>query len=117
MLAAPALAPRRRKSMTHRIERSLVVLALALCSAAVACGGGRTAVVGLGNSSNRIVEGDGIVQDLAEALAQSPATPKIDDEMLAEIFDTILENARDGDAEAALIVLRVAEQQREAADG
>lgn len=77
----------------------------------LACGGGRTAVVGLGNSDNRIVEG-GLLDEVAEALAEAPSTPQVSDEMLAEIFSAMLARARQGDPETALIVLQVAEEQR-----
>lgn len=77
-----------------------------------ACGGGKTAVVGLGNSDNRIVEG-GTLEAVAEALAERTETPYVSDELLGRVFSAILERATEGDPEAALIVLRVAEEQRE----
>jgi len=94
---------------------ALLTSTLALCIAS-ACGGGRTAVVGLGNSGNRIFEESETSEELAEALAENAATPRISDETLAEIFQAILRKARAGDPESALVVLRVAAQQREAED-
>jgi len=79
----------------------------------VACGG---EVVGIGNSANRIGGGD-VLKDVAHALAEQPATPTITDEMLAQIFSAILGRAAQGDAEAALVVLKVALEQRQTDDG
>ena len=80
-----------------------------LSASLAACGG---EVVGIGNSGNRIAEG-GVLEEVAEALAGHPGTPEVTDEMLAQIFSSILGRATQGDAEAALIVLRVAEEQRQ----
>jgi hypothetical protein len=76
------------------------------------CGGGRTAVVGLGNSGNRILEAGGAAQALAERLAEHAGTPMVSDELLGEIFGSIVTHARAGDPEAALIVFSVAAEQR-----
>ena len=81
--------------------------------AILGCGGGDTAIVGLGNSGNRIVE-NGMLEEVAGALAEHPATPVVTDQMVAEIFPAILHRANAGDPEAALIVLLVAEEQRKA---
>jgi hypothetical protein len=75
------------------------------------CGGGRTAVVGVGNSGNRIIEG-GLLEEVADALAELPDTPEVTDAMLGQIFGAILERANEGSPEAALVVLFVAEEQR-----
>jgi len=83
----------------------------ALSFAALGCGGGRTAVIGLGNSGNRIVEG-GLLHEVADALADHPATPEVTDEMLSKIFPALLSRASAGDPEAALVVFLVAEEQR-----
>jgi hypothetical protein len=88
--------------------RNFVVLG-ALSVSVSACGG---EVVGIGNSSNRIGEVD-VLGEVAEALAENPGTPRVTDEMLAQIFSAILGRATDGDAEAALIVLQVAQAQRQ----
>lgn len=80
------------------------------CAAALACGAGGSSVLGIGNSGNRF--GWDLPEELADALAAQPGTPEIDDATLAEVFDAILARARSGDAESALIVLRVAERQR-----
>jgi hypothetical protein len=87
-------------------------LALGVAAAAACNGGGRTAVVGLGNGGNRIFETGGTAAMLAEQLAAHPGTPEIGDELLAEVFQSIVTHARAGDAEAALILFRVAEEQR-----
>lgn len=75
------------------------------------CGGGRTAVIGVGNSGNRIIEG-GLLEEVADALAAIPGTPEVTDEVLVEVYGSILERAREGNPEAALVVLFVAEEQR-----
>ncbi len=80
----------------------------ALGSSLAACGG---EIVGIGNSGNRIAAG-GLLEEVAEALAENPGTPRVTDEMLVEIFSAILGRASRGDPEAARIVLQVAEQQR-----
>jgi len=78
----------------------------------LACGG---EIVGVGNSGNRLILG-GTLEEVAEALAASSATPEVTDEVLSEIYVAILERANRGDPEAALIILQVAERQRREAD-
>ena len=95
--------------MTRKVaawQRFLLVGALG--SSLAACGG---EIVGIGNSGNRIAAG-GLLEEVAEALAENPGTPRVTDEMLVEIFSPILGRASRGDPEAARIVLQVAEQQR-----
>lgn len=95
--------------MTRKVaawQRFLLVGALS--SSLAACGG---EIVGIGNSGNRIAAG-GLLEEVAEALAENPGTPRVTDEMLVEIFSAILGRASRGDPEAARIVLQVAEQQR-----
>ena len=95
-------------------------LGLVLGIAAVtSCGGGagRTAVVGLGNGGNRIFEAGDTAEALAEQLVEHAGTPEITDELLTEIFESIVTHARAGDPEAALIVFRVAAEQRENKEG
>ena len=95
--------------MTRKVaawQRFLLVGALG--SSLAACGG---EVVGIGNNGNRIGAG-GLLEEVAEALAENPGTPRVTDEMLVEIFSAILGRASRGDPEAARIVLQVAEQQR-----
>ena len=98
----------------RRFVRMTVSLALSggLALGAMGCGGGETAIVGFGNHDNRMSTG-GLDEELVEALAEHPGTPEITDDVVAEIFAVILEHAREGDAESALIVLKVAEEQRE----
>ena len=99
-----------------RISRIIASLCLtsALAVEAVGCsGGGRTAVIGFGNRDNNL-GGGAIAEQLAEALAESEGQPEVTNEMIAEIFGAILKHAREGNPEAALIVLKIAEEQREA---
>ena len=90
-------------------------LAVAIGIGFLGCGGGgagQAAVVGFGNIGNRL-SGDDISEELAEALAESEGVPAVSDDTLAAIFGAIVTRARNGDPEAALIVLRTAEAQRE----
>lgn len=96
---------------------SLMCLACVLALEALGCsGGGETAVIGFANDNNTLGEG-GVADEVAEALAESEGTPRVTDEMIAEIFGAILDDAREGDAEAALIVLKVGVEQRDAEEG
>jgi hypothetical protein len=74
-------------------------------------------VVGLGNGGNRILESGGIAEAIAVELAQHAGTPEISNELLAEIFQSIVTHAREGNPEAALIVFRVAAEQRAKEEG
>ena len=95
----------------------LSCLAFVLALGALACsGGGETAVIGFANDNNTLGV-DGLADEVAEALAENQGTPRVTDEMIAEIFGAILDDARQGNSEAALIVLKVAEEQREADEG
>ena len=92
------------------------ITAWSLCAAisvigisVLACGG---EIVGYGNTGNRVVLG-GALEEVAEALAAQPDTERVTDAMLSQIFSAILDRAAKGDPEAALIVLQVAEAQRE----
>ena len=86
-------------------------------TSAACSGGGETAVIGFANHGNSLGAGDRIPEEVAEALAESGGTPEVTDAMIAEIFGAILNHTREGDPKAALIVLKVAEEQREAEEG
>lgn len=92
--------------------RASLVCVIAAGLLLTSCGGGRSAVIGVGNSGNHILESDAIAQGVADALAESETTPAVSDDEIVEIYRAILTHAREGDTEAALIVLRVAEAQR-----
>lgn len=99
------------RPMTRKLAAWREVLFLgALGASVMACGG---EIVGFGNDGNRITA-NGTLEEVAEALAEHSETPRITDEVLAEIFSAIVGRARQGDPEAALIVLQVAQHQREA---
>ena len=100
-----------RTSMGSLFIACLLVLQTVGCS-----GGGETAVIGFNNHGNTLGIA-GLAEELADALADLEVTPSVSDEMIADVFAAILERARQGDAEAALIILMVAEEQREAEDG
>jgi hypothetical protein len=72
------------------------------------CGG---EIVGMGNSGNVI--GADALDRVAEALAESPAIPAVSDDDLRAAFSAIRENALKGDPDAALVLLLVAEEQRD----
>lgn len=95
--------------MRRRAHWRGCILVGVLSASVAACGG---EVVGIGNSGNRIVEG-GVLGEVAEALAENPGTPRVTDEVLAQIYSAILGRATQGDPEAALIVLQVAREQRQ----
>lgn len=103
-----------RRRSKHWFRRALAGV---LCVGFLACGGGKTAFVGLGNSGNRVLEGGMMLEEVAEALSKHPGTPEVTDQMLGDIFSAILRRANEGEPEAALIVLRVAEEQRKPAEG
>ena len=97
--------------MTRKLATWRHTLLVGVSSAlAAACGG---EIVGIGNGGNRIGTG-GMLEEVADALAESSETPRVTDEVLSEIYTAILGRATQGDPEAALIVLQVAQQQREA---
>ncbi len=80
------------------------------------CGGGagEAAFVGIGNSGNHIGTDD-LLDEVAAALFALETTPDVTDQVLREIYASVLHRAREGDPDAALIVLRVAEMQRSTA--
>jgi hypothetical protein len=88
-----------------------VLLAVAL--AAGCAGGGDTVIGGLGNSGNHIGTA-ALWGSLAKALAAHEATPQVSDDEVRQIFAAIRGHAMEGQVEAALIVLKVAEEQRSA---
>ena len=77
---------------------------------AAGCGG---EVIGIGNSGNRI-GAVGVLDEVAQLLAESPATPRVSDAMVREVFEAISERASEGDTDAALVLLSVGQLQREA---
>ena len=99
-----------------RSLRTAAALAIAatVCAFALSCGGGAgpSSIVGLGNSGNVLSSADEVARGIATALAELESTPAVSDEAIGEIFDAILTRARDGNSEAALIMLRLASQQR-----
>lgn len=74
-------------------------------------GRGDALISGVGNSGNRIYTND-TVTELAAALAASAETPAVADEWLEAAFEALVEKAKKGDLEAALLLLKLAEQQR-----
>jgi len=75
-------------------------------------GGGDTVISGLGNSGNYIGKA-ALWNLLADQFAQHPATPAVTDEEIEQIYGVIRENALEGDLNAALVLLTLAEEQRE----
>ena len=85
-------------TMSRFIRLGTSVGAAVALLGAISCGGGagRTAVVGLGNGGNRIFEAGGIAEALAADLAEHPGTLEVSDELLLEIFESIVTHARAG---------------------
>jgi hypothetical protein len=79
----------------------------------LACGFGDDLVSGVGNSGNRFYARP-VIDDLAEELAANDVVRPVTDEMLRSAFDAIAARADTGDPEAALILFRLAEEQRRA---
>ena len=91
----------------------LVVMGVA--TALLACGIGDDVVTGFGNGGNRFYAPP-VIDELAEHLAGNAVVAPVSDEMLRTAFDAISARAENGDPEAALIIFRVAEEQRKAED-
>jgi hypothetical protein len=92
-----------------RPERHIAWLT-ALVLAVAGCGG-ETVVSGFGNSGNLI--GTQVDDRLARELAEAPAIPAVSDDDLRAAFSAIRDRALQGEADAALILVRVAAHQRE----
>jgi len=99
-----------RKTASSRVKNLTVI---GVSATLFACGIGDDFVSGFGNGGNHFYASP-VIDELAEQLAGSAAVPPVTDEMLRTAFDAIAAGAADGDAEAALILFRVAEAQREA---
>jgi hypothetical protein len=56
---------------------------------------------------------DEIADELADALSEHPETPKVSDALVLEIYEKVVERARDGDIQASLVILELAAHQRE----
>ncbi len=93
-----------------RSIKVLVVLA-ALALTTTCTGGGETVISGLWNSDNYI-GGESMLERIAEELGKSEVTPKVSDDDLSRLYGTIRQRALDGDLEAALVLLKLAAEQR-----
>jgi hypothetical protein len=87
------------------------LLLLPVVTTALSCGVGDDVVTGLGNGGNRFYATP-VMDELAEELAGNAVVPPVTDEMLRTAFDAIAGRAASGDPDAALILFRVAEEQR-----
>lgn len=96
---------------TSRLATALLLLFTV--ATASACGVGDHVVTGLGNGGNRFYATP-VMDELAEQLAANAVVPPVTDEMLRTAFDSIAGRAASGDPDAALILFRVAEEQRKA---
>lgn len=72
-------------------------------------GGGDTIVKGNGN----VVAKDEMADRVARALARFEATPEVTDEDIQALYGVIRAQAMAGELDAALVVLKVAQRQRE----
>ncbi len=100
-------------SGTRAVIPLVALLALSFLLSACGGGAGRVAFVGIGNSGNKVVDEGALAEEIASVLVELDATPSVSDHAVAEVFDAMLAQARQGNAEAALIVLHVARMQRE----
>jgi len=95
-----------------RMSRFATTLPLLFAlTAAAACGIGDDVVTGFGNGGNRFYA-TSVMDELAQQLAKGAVVPPVTDEMLRTAFDAIAGRAESGDPDAALILFRVAEEQR-----
>ncbi len=92
------------------MRRPFVLIAL-LPLALAGCGNGDTPIFGIGNGGNHY--GNNEIEEVARSLAKATTTPRVTDDLLNEIFAAIVDRAERGDAEAALVILKVAERQRQ----
>lgn len=90
-----------------------VMLAVLAAFLAMACGGGKGSIIGVGNSGNDQGAISEVAEDLGEGLAATNAIEPISDETLNEIYQALLAKARQGDIEAALTIVELAAAQRE----
>ena len=74
-------------------------------------GGGDTVISGIGNSGNRI--GTGTWAEAAEQFAAHASIPPVTDAEIERMFGAIRAKALEGDLDSALVLLTLAEQQRE----
>ncbi len=104
------------RNSSLRIGTGLALVTLAgACLAGGCTGGGETVISGLGNSGNRFGT-EVLWEALGHELATRDATPPVTDEELLQLYSAIKRRALEGELEPALVVLRVAEEQRESDD-
>ena len=72
----------------------------------------RVYIQGAGNSGNRITL-EGLADELATLLAKREDCPQVTDDELIVIMKALRERALAGDAQAALVIFRLAEIQRQ----
>ena len=89
------------------------LMLLGVAAALLACGLGDEIVSGIGNGGNRFYATP-VIDELAEYLASNAVVEPVTDEMLRSAFDAIGKRAANGDPDAALILFRLAEEQRKA---
>lgn len=97
-----------KRTVSDRAKR---LAALGVVAATLACGMGDDFVSGIGNGGNRFYATP-VIDELAEQLAGNAVVAPVTDEMLRTAFEAIASRAADGDPDAALIIFRVAEEQR-----
>lgn len=96
-----------------RSARAYACVAVLIASVAVGCtGGGETVISGFGNSDN-YVGSAALWGALADEFADYEGTPKVSDEDLQLAFAAVRKRALEGDLDAALVLLKLSEEQRE----
>ncbi|MDJ0848873.1 MAG: hypothetical protein QNK04_10885 [Myxococcota bacterium] len=76
------------------------------------CGGGENVITGFGNSGNQL-GAHALWASVAHELAEHEATPAVTDEDVRRSYGVVRQHALDGELEAALVMLKLAEEQRE----
>ena len=103
-----------RTKMSSRTVRGFTAWGTAVFLAlGVGCtGGGDTVISGLGNSGNNIGAA-ALWSLLANTLAEHEATPTVRNEEIASVYEAIRQNALRGELESALVLLKLAADQRD----
>ena len=77
----------------------------------IGCGGGENVVSGLFNDGNQIGSA-ALWASVAEELAAHDATPAVTDEDIERLYGVVRRHALEGELDAALVLLKLAKQQR-----
>ena len=101
-----------KRKWTHGLAWAGLIGLLGLIKIQSIFGEGDSLIRGIGNSGNHL-HFNPILDKLPAAIAANASIPAITDELLVETFEAVLTRAREGDIEAAMIVFKVAEIQKQ----